>query len=88
MTKEEFKSLFLKLTEWTIPFEEEGRLEKYLPTGFKKDTVGNYYYEIGKSETLFTTHLDTYCTELEKVNHVHTQNVCSRAIICFKSVRL
>jgi hypothetical protein len=70
MTKEEFKSLFLKLTEWTIPFGEEQRLEKYLPSGFKKDNIGNYYYEIGKSETLFTTHLDTYCNELEKVNHI------------------
>jgi hypothetical protein len=70
MTKEEFKSLFLKLTEWTIPFGEEARLEKYLPTGYKKDEFGNYYYEIGNSETLFTTHLDTYSAKLEKVNHV------------------
>jgi hypothetical protein len=70
MTKEEFKSLFLKLTEYTIPFGEEGRLEKYLPSGYKKDSIGNYYYEIGKSETLFTTHLDTYSDKYEKVTHV------------------
>jgi hypothetical protein len=70
MTKEEFKELFLKLTEWTIPFGEEQRLEKYLPSGYKKDSFGNYYYEIGNSETLFTTHLDTYSAKLEKVNHV------------------
>jgi hypothetical protein len=70
MTKEEFKSLFLKLTEYTIPFGEESRLEKHLPSGFKKDSVGNYYYKIGNSETLFTTHLDTYSSKLEKVNHV------------------
>jgi hypothetical protein len=70
MTKQEFKSLFLKLTEYTIPFGEEQRLEKYLPSGYKKDQVGNYYYEIGNSETLFTTHLDTYSANLEKVNHV------------------
>jgi hypothetical protein len=70
MTKEEFKSLFLKLTEWTIPFGEESRLEKYLPSGYKKDEFGNYYYEIGNSETLFTTHLDTYSAKYEKVNHV------------------
>ena len=42
MTKEEFKSLFLKLTEWTIPFGEEYRLEKYLPSGYKEDEFGNY----------------------------------------------
>jgi hypothetical protein len=70
MKKQEFKELFLKLTEWTIPFGEEARLEKYLPSGYKKDSIGNYYYEIGSSETLFTTHLDTYSAKLEKVNHV------------------
>ena len=70
MTKEELKSLFLKLTEWTIPYGHEKKLEKYLPSGWKKDTVGNYYYQIGQSETLFTTHLDTYSANYEKVNHV------------------
>ena len=70
MTKTEFKELFLKLTEYTIPFGTEKKLEKYLPTGFKKDSVGNYFYEIGESETLFTTHLDTYSEKYEKVNHV------------------
>lgn len=70
MTKEELKSLFLKLTEFTIPYGYESKLEKYLPSGFKKDSVGNYYYQIGQSETLFTTHLDTYSAEYEKVNHV------------------
>ena len=70
MNKEEFKKLFLDLTEWTIPFGEESRLEKYLPTGFKKDKFGNYFYEIGNSHTLFTSHLDTYSAKLEKVNHI------------------
>ena len=70
MKKEEFKELFLKLTEWTIPFGDEDDVIKHLPSGYKKDSVGNYYYEIGDSETLFTTHLDTYSAKLEKVNHV------------------
>jgi hypothetical protein len=70
MKKEELKGLFLKLTEWTIPYGHEKKLEKYLPSGFKKDSVGNYYYQIGQSETLFTTHLDTYSANYEKVNHV------------------
>jgi hypothetical protein len=70
MTKQEFKDLFLKLTEFTIPFGEESELEPLLPNGFKKDSIGNYYYEIGNSDTLFTTHLDTYSSEYEKVNHV------------------
>lgn len=74
MNKLEFKELFLKLTEETIPFKMESKLEKHLPSGFKRDSVGNYYYEIGNSKTLFTTHLDTYSEENERVNHVIDEN--------------
>lgn len=63
------KELFLNLTEYTIPFGEEERLESLLPAGFKRDTIGNYYYEIGVSDTLFTTHVDTYSDKYEKVEH-------------------
>lgn len=70
MDKNKFKELFLKLTECTIPFGYEEDIEQYLPNGYKKDSVGNYYYEIGNSETLFTSHLDTFSSEYEKVNHV------------------
>jgi hypothetical protein len=73
MTKEEFKNLFLKLTEYTIPFGHEDKIQNLLPSGFKKDSVGNYYYQIGESKTLFTTHLDTYSQDYEKVNHVIDQ---------------
>lgn len=69
-TTDDFKDTFLKLTEYTIPFKHETKLEKYLPRGCKKDTIGNYYIEVGTSETLFTTHLDTYCEKYEKVKHV------------------
>ena len=64
-----FKQTFLNLTEYTIPYGNETDLEKYLPSGYKKDSIGNYYIEVGKSETLFTTHLDTYCEKKEKVKH-------------------
>jgi len=67
MTKEELKSLFLDLTETTVPFGYESTLEPILPSGFKKDLVGNYYYEVGQSETLFTTHLDTYSKDFEPI---------------------
>jgi len=65
-----FKETFLKLTEYTVPFGYEETLEPLLPTGWKKDPIGNYYYEIGNSKTLFTSHLDTACKEREKINHV------------------
>jgi hypothetical protein len=70
ISKEQFKDLFLKLTEYTIPFGYEEVLEKYLPKGYTKDSIGNYFYEIGNSETLFTTHLDTFSEEYVKVNQV------------------
>ena len=41
------KDLFLKLTEYTIPYGHETKLEKYLPTGYKKDSIGNYYIQVG-----------------------------------------
>lgn len=69
------KETFLKLTEYTIPHGHEDKLEKYLPSGFQKDSVGNYFVKVGKSETLFTTHLDTYCDKYEKVNHVIDGNI-------------
>ncbi len=65
-----FKELFLKLTEYTVPFGYEETLEPILPSGWKKDSIGNYYYEIGESKTIFTSHLDTACKEREKINHV------------------
>lgn len=73
MTKEQFKAKFLELTKFTIPFKKEYTLERYLPNGWKKDEVGNYYWEIGNSETLFTCHLDTYSEKFRRVNHVISQ---------------
>lgn len=65
-----FKETFLKLTDYTIPFGHEQELEPYLPKGWKKDSIGNYYYEIGNSETLFTSHLDVATDKRQKVNHI------------------
>ncbi len=70
-----FKDTFLKLTEWTIPFGHESELEHLLPNGWKKDDIGNYYYQIGNSETLFTSHLDVATDKKEKVNHIVNGNI-------------
>lgn len=70
-----FKETFLKLTEYTIPFGHEQELENLLPSGWKKDSIGNYYYEIGESETLFTSHLDVATDQKAKVNHVIEGNL-------------
>jgi len=66
----DFSKLFIDLTQYTIPFGYESDIENFLPVGWKKDSVGNYYYEIGQSETLFTSHLDTASSKKEKINHI------------------
>lgn len=65
-----FKEVFLNLTEYTTPFGFESDLEKFLPSSLSKDNWGNYFISIGSSETLFTCHLDNYCKEKVKINHV------------------
>jgi hypothetical protein len=70
-----FKDTFLQLTDYTVPFGTEQDIEHLLPVGWKKDSIGNYFYEIGNSETLFTSHLDTACDKKEKVNHVIEGNI-------------
>lgn len=71
----DFKQTFLNLTEYTVPFGYEETLEPLLPKGWKKDSIGNYLYEIGNSKTIFTSHLDTACKEREKINHVIDGNI-------------
>ena len=73
-----FKETFLKLTEYTTPFQTESDLEPILlsmVSGLKRDTIGNYHKVIGNSETLFTCHLDNFCKTKEKVNHVIENNI-------------
>jgi len=71
------KETFLKLTEYTHPFKTEHELLPLLPKGMIEDEVGNYFITIGQSDTLFTCHLDTYCKEKVKVEHVIQGNKIS-----------
>lgn len=72
MKFDKFKEIFIDLTEYTIPFGEESyivdKLKEYVPN-IKQDNIGNCFIEIGESETLFTTHMDTYSKKIKKVNH-------------------
>jgi hypothetical protein len=70
-----FKETFLKLTEYTIPYGEEESLLPLLPKNLIKDKWGNWYLTIGQSKTLFTCHLDSYCKDKVKVNHVIEGNI-------------
>jgi hypothetical protein len=68
---------FLKLTKRTYPYGTETQLVSHLPHGYFKDAHGNYYYEIGKSKTAFTCHLDTACKTQVVVNHKIDKNIIS-----------
>lgn len=71
----DFKKTFLALTEYTNPWGTESELEPLLPKGVQKDRWGNYHLKIGDSKTIFTCHLDNYCKEKNKVNHVIEGNI-------------
>jgi len=71
------REMFLKLTQFTVPHGREDSLAEYMPKGSKKDEFGNYYISIGQSSTLFTSHLDTVSTEVEKVHHVIKGDIIS-----------
>lgn len=70
-----FKTTFLNLTQYTVPYGYESRLEPYLPASIQKDDFGNYFIRVGTSETLFTAHLDTASILREKINHVADGNI-------------
>ena len=55
----DIKSTFISLVTRTYPYGTEEGVVKYLPSDLTKDQFGNYYKIIGKSETMFTSHLDT-----------------------------
>lgn len=57
------RNTFLSLTTKTYPYGSEYKLVDKLPKGLKKDDFGNYYINIGKSSTMFTSHLDTFSVD-------------------------
>lgn len=69
------KNTFIELTRKTYPYGTEDELvkdmvhKKIFPL-LSKDEYGNYFYEIGDSNTIFTSHLDTVTKEQKFVNHV------------------
>ena len=53
------RSTFISLVTETYPHGHEEEVVKYLTPGLNKDQFGNYYKVIGKSQTMFTCHIDT-----------------------------
>jgi len=53
------RETFLSLVTETYPHGHEEEVMHLMPSDLTKDIFGNYYKIIGKSTTLFTSHLDT-----------------------------
>jgi hypothetical protein len=72
---------FIKLTSRTYPYGLEDSLVAEMkrcglfPQDLRKDVHGNYYYEIGKSRTIFASHLDTANKVAGPVKHVIDGNI-------------
>lgn len=77
MYKSNILEKFIKLTKYTCPYGEEDDLvlsmiiDDVFPYDIKRDDYGNYYYEIGKSRTIFASHLDTVSKNKVLINHVY-----------------
>ena len=62
------RSTFISLVTETYPHGHEEEVVPFIAqAGLKKDEFGNYYKIIGKSETMFTSHLDTADRKKSKV---------------------
>ena len=61
---------FLALTRLTYPHGKERGLLQQLPEGYQEDGMGNYYIQIGETNTMFTCHLDTADRVQTSVKHV------------------
>jgi hypothetical protein len=66
--------LLIDLTEFTIPHGHEklmyNKIQKNCNKTLNRDGFGNLFLKIGDSKILFTAHLDTYCKEVKKINHI------------------
>ena len=63
------RELFLELTTRTYPSGTEDEMFHLLPKGTIRDFSGNYFIEIGDSQTIFTSHLDTHGDTVQSINH-------------------
>ena len=69
----DIRSTFISLTTMTYPHGHESEVLKFLPNDLIKDEFDNYYKIIGKSETMFTSHLDTADRKQSKVTIYSTE---------------
>ena len=66
----DIKSEFLRLTSRTYPHGTEKEIFPLLNESLKEDEFGNLFIQIGESDAMFTSHLDTATSANTAVKHV------------------
>lgn len=56
---------FCSLTHKTYPYGKEQDSLRYINMPLQKDSFNNYFIKIGESNTMFTSHLDSFVSETE-----------------------
>jgi len=78
------KDLFIELTKSTYPSvswnKDSKELLSKIPVKLNRDIWGNYWYKIGNSCNMFTSHLDTV-GDKSRVNH-KIKNMMDKELIC------
>jgi len=69
------KDRFLQLTDRTYPHGTESELFHLLPSELQEDEFGNLFIQIGESDVMFTSHLDTATSALSPVVHTFEDNI-------------
>jgi len=76
------RQTFISLVTETYPHGHEEEVVPFISgAGLQKDKFGNYYKIIGKSETMFTSHLDTADRKKSKVT-IRSKIVDGDEILC------
>jgi len=61
---------FCSLTQETYPHGTEAEVLKWINHDLKEDEYGNYFLKIGESNTMFTSHFDSFTKNHQKTNLV------------------
>lgn len=69
------KQKFIELTSRTYPHGTEHLLFDKMPQNLQMDDYGNLFIQIGESDVMFTSHLDTATSALTEINHVFDENI-------------
>ena len=61
---------FCSLTKETYPYGTESEVLKWINLNLEQDEYGNWFLKIGESNTMFTSHFDSFTDKKQKVNLV------------------